>query len=186
MSPRPLGSPSAARQVRAEAVRRLGFFRECTLDEVRHVLVAGRLQTYADGELLATEGTRKQRRILYLVLRGRLQYVKRIRARQAQVVLEIIPGEVGGLLTFLNDAPSPVTVRSVGATSVLELTRRDVQALAIESSVLCAKLLFALLDGVGKRLEGLLDRVADTAAWALDLERHVASFPLTAERPEAT
>ncbi len=182
MSP-PVAAPAGPR-VRPERVRRLAFFRAFSLDEVRRVLAAGSLQAYGHGELLATEGTRKQRRTLYLVLRGRLQYVKRIRARKAQVVLQIAAGEVGGFLTFLNEEPSPVTVRSVGNTVVLELTRRDVQGLALESSGLATKLLFSLLQGTATRLNGLIDRVAATAAWSLDLERHIASIPLTAERPE--
>ena len=184
MRRRPASATRPGSGFRPERIRRLGFFHEFTLEEVRRVLTAGTIQAYAGGELLATEGTRKQRRILYLVLQGRLQYEKRIRARRTQVVLRIDPGEVGGFLTFLNEDPSPVTVRSVGATAVLEITRRDLQALGAESSALGAKLLFALLDGTARRLDGLLDRVAATAAWALDLERHVESLPLTAERPE--
>ena len=183
MSPRP-AAPAAGTRVRPERLRRLAFFRDFTLDVVRRVLSAGNVQRYAKNELLATEGTRKQRRTLYLVLRGHLQYIKRIRARKAQVVLRIEPGEVGGFLTFLNEEPSPVTVRSDGTTVVLELTRRDLQALAAEPSVVGTKLLFALLEGPAKRLDGLLGRVAATAAWSLDLERHVASLPLTAERAE--
>jgi len=97
-----------------DLLRRLGFFRELTLPELRRLARLGSLSSYDNGEFLATEGTRKQRRILYVLVQGKLQYVKRVRGERANVVLTLLPGEVGGFLTFFNDDPSPVSVRSVG------------------------------------------------------------------------
>lgn len=179
MSPRrPLPRPQPDR------LRQLAFFREFTPPEIRRLLAAGVVQAYDDGDLLATEGTRKQRRVLYVVLHGRLQYVKRVRAGCADVVMTIPPGEVGGFLTFLNDGPSPVSVRSVGRTRVFEIGRRELQTLGVEEPPLAVKLLRILLGCTARRVEALLDRVAATSAWALDLERHLRALPLLPGEPE--
>lgn len=171
-----------------DRLRQLMFFREFTPSEIRRLLAVGVAQTYDDGELLATEGTRKQRRVLYVVLQGELHYVKRIRAGRAEVMMVLRPGDVGGFLTFLNDDPSPVSVRSVGRTSVFEMGRREMQALGAQDAGFAVKLLHALLGVTAQRLETLIDRVAATSAWALDLERHLRALPLlpgspTPERP---
>jgi hypothetical protein len=108
MSPR----QAMARALQPDRWRGLGFFREFTPSELRRLAKSGGLRAYDDGELLATEGTRKQRRILYVVLQGQLQYVKRIRGERVSIVLTLRPGDVGGFLTFFNDDPSPVTVEA--------------------------------------------------------------------------
>jgi len=51
-------------RLRPDRLRQLTFFREFTPAEIRRLLAVGVVQTYDDGELLATEGTRKQRRVL--------------------------------------------------------------------------------------------------------------------------
>jgi CRP-like cAMP-binding protein len=165
-------------RLQPDRLRQLTFFREFTPEEIRHLLAVGVAQTYDDGELLATEGTRKQRRVLYVVLQGELHYVKRIRAGRAGVVMVLRPGDVGGFLTFLNDDPSPVSVRSVGRTTVFEMGRREMQALGSQEADLAVKLLRTLLGVTARRLDDLLDRVAATSAWALDLERHLRALPL--------
>lgn len=173
MSPR-----RALPRLQPDRLRQLAFFREFTPQEIRRLLPVGAVQAYDDGELLATEGTRKQRRVLYVVLQGELHYVKRIRAGRSGVVMRLRPGDVGGFLTFLNDDPSPVSVRSVGRTDVFEIGRREMQALGAEEAALAVKLLRTLLGSTAGRLEALLDRVAATSAWALDLERHLRALPL--------
>ena len=161
-------------------LRRAGFFREFTLQDARRLARVGAIRRYRDGELVATEGTRKQRRILYVVLEGRLQYVKRILAERVTVMLTLLPGEVGGFLTFFNEDPSPVSVRSVGRSRVFEIGRRELQALMDEQPALTAKLLVALLQATTSRLEGIMARLAATSAWALELEHHVHAIPLEA------
>jgi CRP-like cAMP-binding protein len=162
-----------------ERLQRLGFFREFTPPELRRLARMGDLQTYYAGEVLATEGTRKQRRVLYVLLQGELQYVKRVRGERAIVILTLRPGDVGGFLTFFNDNPSPVGVRSPSRSAVLEIGRREFQALLGDEPRLAGKLLTALVRATVSRLEVLLDRVAATSAWALDLEHHLRIFPLT-------
>jgi CRP-like cAMP-binding protein len=163
---------------RADQLRRLEFFREFSPQEIRQLLAAGALQVYADGELLATEGTRKQRRVLYVVLQGELHYVKRVRAESAVVAMALRPGDVGGFLTFLNEDPSPVSVRSVGRTAVFEIGRRELQALAAENASLAVKLLRIVMGDASRHLKAMLDRLAATSAWALDLDRHLRAIPL--------
>mgnify|MGYP005811397825 CR=1 FL=1 len=179
-----MGTRGAVPRLQPDRLHQLAFFREFTPLEVRRLLAAGVAQTYDDGELLATEGTRKQRRVLYVVLQGELHYVKRIRAECAGVVMVLRPGDVGGFLTFLNDDPSPVSVRSVGRTSVFEIGRRELQALGAEEAALAVKLLRTLLGTTARRLEILLDHVAATSAWVLDLERHLRALPLLCGKTE--
>jgi CRP-like cAMP-binding protein len=136
------------------------------------------LRAYADGELLATEGTRKQRRTLYVVLEGELQYVKRIRTERAKVVLTFRPGDVGGFLTFFNDDPSPVTVQSVGRSQVFEIGRREFQLLMATQPALAGKVLLALLRAMVSRLDAFLGQIASTSAWALELEQLLRALPL--------
>jgi|GEM_PF-816808 len=171
-------------RLRPDRLRQLAFFREFAPQEIGRLLEVGVARTYDDGELLATEGTRKQRRVLYVVLDGELHYVKRIRAGCARVVMVLRSGEVGGFLTFLNDDPSPVTVRSAGRTTVFEIGRREMQALGTAEAALTVKLLRNLLGSTARRLETLLDRVAATSAWALDLERHLRALPHLPETTE--
>lgn len=174
MSPR--GVDAAA--LHPDLLRRLGFFRELAPPELRRLARAGSLRTYEDGELLATEGTRKQRRILYVVLQGGLTYVKRIRGERVSVMLTLAPGDVGGFLTFFNDDPSPVSVQSVGRSQVFEIGRREFQLLMGEDPALAVKILLALLRDTVARLDGLLGQAAATAAWALELEQHLRALPL--------
>jgi CRP-like cAMP-binding protein len=145
---------------------------------MRRLTRAGGIRAYRDGELLATEGTRKQRRILYVVVQGRLQYVKRVRGERVGVMLTLTPGEVGGFLTFFNDEPSPVSVRSDGRSRVFEIGRREFQFVMEHHPALAGKVLVALLRATASRLEALLGRVASTSAWALDLEHHLRELPL--------
>jgi CRP-like cAMP-binding protein len=163
----------------------LAFFREFSPSELRSLAATGMAESYEDGELLATEGIRKQRRVLYVVLRGELHYLKRIRAERAAVVTVLGPGDVGGFLTFLNEEPSPVSVRSVGHTTVFEIGRRELQYLAAEQAPLALKLLRVLVGDISKRLATIIDRVAATSAWALDLERHLRMLPLVSGESEA-
>jgi len=162
-------------------LRGLGFFREFTLPELRRLARAGSLSTYDDGEFLATEGTRKQRRILYVVLQGKLQYVKRVRGARANAVLTLLPGDVGGFLTFFNDDPSPVSVQSAGRSRVFEIGRREFQVLMADQPTLVVKVLMALLRATASRLEVFLEQVAATAAWAMDLQHHLRALPLAEE-----
>ena len=78
----------------SDRLRRLALFREFTPQEMSRIRAIGTVRTYGDGELLATEGTRKQRRVLYVVLSGELHYVKRIRAQHANVMLTLRSGDV--------------------------------------------------------------------------------------------
>jgi hypothetical protein len=95
------------------------------------------------------------------------------------------PGDVGGFLTFLNEDPSPVSVRSVGRTTVFEIGRRELQALGADEATLAVRLLHTLLGNTARRCKVLLDRVAATSAWALDLERHLRALPLLPGETEA-
>lgn len=174
MSPRRIAPPILP----PDPLRGLGFFRDFAPAEMRRLARLGRTCAYEDGELLATEGTRKQRRILYVVLQGKLQYVKRIRGERAGVMLSLGPGEVGGFLTFFNDNPSPVSVRSVGTSRVFEIGRREFQGLMADEPALAAKMLLALLQATVSHLDAFLGQAATTAAWALDLRHHVQALPL--------
>ncbi len=176
MSPRTMPD-----DIEVTRLRRLAFFREFSPEELRRLLPVGSLRACSAGELLATEGTRKQRRVLYVVLQGQLQYVKRVRGERANVVLTLRPGEVGGFLTFFNDDPSPVAVRSVGKSLVFEVGRREFEQLLEQSPPLAVKVLRSLLRETSVRLSVLLGRVASTAAWALDLEHHLHTLPLLPE-----
>ena len=158
-------------------LRGLGFFREFALPELRRLVGLGSLASYGDGEFLATEGTRKQRRILYVVLQGKLQYVKRVRGERANVMLTLLPGDVGGFLTFFNDDPSPVSVRSAGKSRVFEIGRREFQVLMAKQPTLAVKVLLALLRATVTRLEVFLDQAAATSAWALGLQHHLQVLP---------
>jgi CRP-like cAMP-binding protein len=177
MSPR----QAMARALQPDRWRGLGFFREFTPSELRRLAKSGGLRAYDDGELLATEGTRKQRRILYVVLQGQLQYVKRIRGERVSIVLTLRPGDVGGFLTFFNDDPSPVSVRSAGRSQVFEIGRREFQLLTEDHPALAAKVMLALLRAAIGRLNALLGQAAATSAWTLELEHHLRALPHTLE-----
>ncbi len=160
-----------------EAIRRLRFFRGLTLPELRRVSRLGSMSSYEEGEFLSTQDTRKQRRILYVVVQGSLQYVKRIRGEHADVVLTLAAGDVGGFLTFFNDDPSPVSVRSAGRSRVFEIGRREFQILLVDQPSLAAKVLLALLQATVSHLELFLDQLTATSAWLLDLQHHLAALP---------
>lgn len=173
---------AVAAALRPDRLQRLRFFRGFTPQELHQLVLVGGLRACGDGDLLATEGTRKQRRVLYVVLEGELQYVKRIRGERANVMLILRPGDVGGFLTFFNDDPSPVSVRSVGRSKVFEIGRREFQALMGDRPSLAVKVLLVLLRDTVARLDALLGRVAATSAWALELEHHLRTLPLGPER----
>lgn len=177
MSPRRVAAPAHG----LDLLRGLGFFREFPVPDLRRLVRLGSLCSYDDGELLATEGTRKQRRILYVVLQGKLQYVKRVRGERAGVVLTLGPGDVGGFLTLFNDDPSPVSVRSVGRSRVFEIGRRELQLLMADQPALGVQVLLALLRATVSRLEAFLAQATATAAWALDLQHHLEALPLAGE-----
>ncbi len=158
-------------------LRRLRFFRELTSTEARHLAGLGSVATYGSGECLATEGTRKQRRVLYVVVRGKLEYVKRVRTERASVVARLGPGDAGGFLTLFNDDPSPVSVRSVGRTTVFEIGGQELQSLTGTQPILATKLLGALARETAWRLDQLLAWMTATSAWALDLASQVERFP---------
>lgn len=173
----------SARRVVAPAqdpdlLRGLHFFRDFAVPELRRLARLGDLSSYDDGEFLATEGTRKQRRILYVVLQGKLQYVKRVRGERANVMLTLLPGDIGGFLTFFNDDPSPVSVRSVGKSRVFEIGRREFQVLIADQPALAMKVLLALLRATTMRVGVFLEQAAATSAWALDLQHHLQALPL--------
>jgi CRP-like cAMP-binding protein len=177
MSPRRVVAPAKE----PDLLRRLGFFQELTLPELRRLAQVGSLSSYDNGDFLATEGTRKQRRILYVVVQGKLQYVKRVRGERANVMLTLLPGEVGGFLTFFNDDPSPVSVRSVEKSQVFEIGRREFQVLMADQPLLAAKVLLAVLRATVSWLEAFLGQAAATSAWAMDLQHHLQGLPLAKE-----
>jgi CRP-like cAMP-binding protein len=165
-------------------LRRLRFFQTFAPDEVARLARLATLSRFGDGELLATEGTRKQRRILYVVVAGELHYVKRIRGMRARPLLRLLPGDIGGFLSFFSEEPSPTSVQSRGRTTVLEIGRRELQMLSAEDPALAGKLLAALARALSERLGILLEGMAATSAWALDLERHIQDLPLGEPRGE--
>lgn len=165
-----------------DRLRRLGFFRDFTPPELRRLAALAALRSYRHGELVGTEGTRKQRRTLYIVLHGELEYVKRIRGERAAVLLTLRPGDVGGFLTFFNDDPSPVSVRSVGRSRVFEIGRREFQALMGDHPLLAMKVLQALLRATVARLDALLGQAVATSAWALEMEQHMRRLPSTSRQ----
>jgi CRP-like cAMP-binding protein len=177
-------STHRAYALQPDRLRRLAFFRTLAPPEIRRLAQIGATQHYADGDFLATEGTRKQRRVLYVILRGELQYLKRVRGARAKVVLTLHAGEVGGFLTFFNEGPSPVSVRCVGRTAVFEIGRRELQLLAGEHPQLGIKVLLALVQDAVRRLETFVERSAATSAWALDLESLLQTLPLRGEMKE--
>jgi CRP-like cAMP-binding protein len=166
-------------------IRRLRFFQSFAPAEVARLARLATLTRLGDGELLATEGTCKQRRILYVVITGELHYVKRIRGDLSRPLLRLAPGDIGGFLTFFSEDPSPVSVRSGGNTTVLEIGRREFQLLTAEDPALAGKLLAALARALSERLGSLLGGMAATSVWALDLERHLQDLPLGEPRGEA-
>ena len=168
--------PTSVRDV--ERIRRLRFFRDLAPTEIRLLLSRGEVRRVAAGEFLATEGTRKQRRVLYVVLRGGLEYVRRVRGAQAAVLLRLSPGDVGGFLTFFSDEPSPVSVRSAEPSLVFEIGRREFQGMMEEWPVLAAKALFALLGATVAHLDALLDGQVAVAAWTLDMAHQLRQLPL--------
>jgi CRP-like cAMP-binding protein len=96
-------------------------------------------------------------------------------------MLSLKPGEVGGFLTFFNDDPSPVSVRSIGRSRVFEIGRREFQGLMAERPVLAVKVLLALLRAVVSRLDAFLGQIAATSAWVLELEHHLRRLPVPRE-----
>jgi hypothetical protein len=57
--------------------------------------------------------------------------------------------------------------------------------LTAEEPALAGKLLAALARALSERLGSLLEGMAATSAWALDLERHLQDLPLGEPRGEA-
>ena len=67
---------------------------------------------------------------------------------------------------------------------MFELGRRELQALGAEHASLAIKLLRVAMGDTARRLKAMLDRVAATSAWALDLERDLRALPLLAKEPD--
>jgi CRP-like cAMP-binding protein len=172
----PERKPKSDREI--ERLRHLSFFRDFTPDELRFLLSRGQDRRLASHELVATEGTRKQRRVLYVVLKGTLEYVRRVRGERPAVLFRLSPGDVGGFLTFFTDEPSPVSVRSTGPSLVFEIGRREFQGLMEEWPALAAKVLFALLGATVRHLKGVLEGQVTVAAWMLEVAHQLRQLPL--------
>jgi hypothetical protein len=61
---------------------------------------------------------------------------------------------------------------------VFQIGCRELQLLDAGRASLAIKLLRGALANAARRLDVMVDRVAQTSAWALDLERHLQALPL--------
>lgn len=107
----------------SEVVRRVPIFQGLHEEQVDRLLSASHIATIEDGETVFTQG--EESTTMLILLLGELE----VRSEAGAVLATIAQYGVVGEMGVLTGEPRSATVVSVGAVTVLVITRRDLEAL---------------------------------------------------------
>ncbi|MBI2368984.1 MAG: cyclic nucleotide-binding domain-containing protein [Deltaproteobacteria bacterium] len=153
-----------------EDIHQLDFFQPLPADSVREILAKGSLRVYRQGDIIIEEG-RTRTRGLYIVLSGQVKVIKRITDRESKTLAVLRAGEVLGEMSIFEDQPHSATAVAMRETSVLLLSREEVQAFVARDLELGVRLLVKLLQVMGMRIRALNEQVTLLGSMALSLRR---------------
>ncbi len=141
----------------AERFEDLGDY--LSTDEIQELLRELPEKTLTDGDVLLREGSPSSS--VYLLCDGSLRVLVGEGAEEIQVG-RIAQGALVGEISFLDDGPASATVRAVGPTMLLELSRDRLDALRTTHPRIATALLRALCKSLAARVRGAgvaLDRL---------------------------
>ena len=137
-------SSSTTRKI-LESLRSVQLFEALADEDVARIQELGETVELAPGEVLFEEG--KKGDSFYIVLRGRVELVKRARDGSEEKLAVAREGETFGEMALLNQSPRSATARAIEPSSLLELSRA-----AFDSMLGGESFAVRMLRGVAKAL----------------------------------
>ena len=151
-----------------DALRSSPLGKELTPSECAVLARLVHLRTLGDGEVLLPEGARDP--LVHIVVEGRVQVVKdSVHGRT--LLHTLMPGDLIGELSFMDDEPRYATLIAAGPTQVLSLSRADFETLVESEPRVVYKVMRAIMRvahrvqrNVSRELQDLQNYVYRTGA----------------------
>src|SRR5687767_2770509 len=151
---------STAKKILA-SLRSVQLFEALADEDVVRIQELGETVELEAGEVLFEEG--KKGDSFYIVLRGKVELVKRTRDGSEQKLAVTREGEAFGEMALLNQSPRSATARAIEPTNLLELSRT-----AFESMLGKETFAVRMLRGVAKALWATSVRFASSQSKGAD------------------
>ena len=153
----------------SQALRKVQLFEGLSDDDVLRIQQVAETVDLAAGEVLFEEG--KKGDTFYVVLRGRVELVKRVRDGSEQKLAVAREGEAFGEMALLNQTPRSATARALEAAQLLEISRA-----AFDSLLGADSFPVRMLRGTSKALWAMSVRFASNQAKGGDAREVVRSL----------
>jgi sigma-B regulation protein RsbU (phosphoserine phosphatase) len=153
----------------AHALRKVQLFEGLSDDDVLRIQQVAETVELAAGDVLFEEG--KKGDAFYVVLRGRVELIKRARDGSEQKLAVAREGEAFGEMALLNQTPRSATARALEPARLLSLSRAAFNSLLGTDSFAVR-----MLRGISKALWATSVRFASTQAKAGDAREIVRSL----------
>jgi HD-GYP domain-containing protein (c-di-GMP phosphodiesterase class II) len=119
---------------KVERLKEISFFSGISEYDLHQIDQITTEKHYAAGESIVEENEIAER--FFIIEKGKIQIIKRFEDGEQLVLGVHSDGEFFGEMALLDEGPRSATVRSVDATTVLEIARQDFETLIYKSPVL--------------------------------------------------
>jgi phosphoserine phosphatase RsbU/P len=163
-----LVAASSAKKI-STSLRKVQLFEGISEEDALRLQQLADTVTLAAGEVLFNEGEKGE--TFYVVLRGRVELVKRGRDGVVQKLAVTREGEAFGEMAILNQTPRSATARAIEASQLLEISRDDFNQL-LGSDTFAVR----MLRGISKALWAMSVRFASNQGQGGDARAMVRSL----------
>ncbi len=141
-----------------ETIKQTPFFESLDPHELEAVARCVVESSFAAGDQVIEEGTPGE--CLYMVKSGKLKVEKKSKGKTLQLA-ELGPGAAFGEMSQLDTVPTSATVTAVEGSSLLEISRMDLNVLLNWDTILAAKMWRSFTLLLSERLRDMNDRMLD-------------------------
>jgi CRP-like cAMP-binding protein len=119
---------------RAHRLRKIPFFANLSEADLFHILRVAKDKSYLNSDIIIKEKTLAD--AFYIIESGKVEIAKRFDSGEEMVLDVQEAGNFFGEMALLDSMPRSATARALEPTKVLEITKRDFEALLTHSPLL--------------------------------------------------
>jgi signal transduction histidine kinase len=144
-------------------------------EELQEISDHTRLCTYRPDYILCHEGAYED--IFYIIADGRMVITKRISEQEGERVLRIVgKGEIVGEMALIQNAPRSATIRTITECTVLEMGKKDFEAMLSRSPSLAINIIRTTLDRMRQNDQMAIQDLQRTNKVLRQLDRNKLDF----------
>ena len=141
----------------AQLLKRSSLTNNLSLDEIERLSNVGTIEHWDSDSVLIEEGSTGPR--LLVLLRGKVEVVKRAEDGSNHVLATLSEGAVLGEMSLLQDAPRSATVRAISSVTAFSMDRQMFQEMLDQGDLIAYKLSYRIARVLAKRVDELNRRV---------------------------